>query len=53
MRLRFVIWNQTSTVDYLSNNFGIELHGFFDIASIYIGTVVDFFRFLFKEKINK
>ena len=29
---------------YFSNNFGIELHGFFHIASIYTKTVEDFFR---------
>ena len=28
---------------YLSNNFGIELHGFFHTASIYTKTVEDFF----------
>ena len=28
---------------YLSNNFGIELHGFFHTALIYTKTVEDFF----------
>ena len=28
---------------YLSNNFGIELHGFFHVASINTKTVEDFF----------
>ena len=38
----FAICTQTSTIDYLSNNFGIELHGFFHTALINIGTLKSF-----------
>ena len=43
MFLQLIISTQISTVVYLLNNFDIELQGFSYVASIYTGTVKNYF----------